>query len=94
MVTVPIPNIPKLTQPIDILMEVPYIEISDVFLARQLGYYLKPLTKTGLIRFLPGTYDGKGSVVIRKSRSVTKKHGKGKSIKYVFSNERMKIPRF
>jgi len=87
-------KIPKIEKIMDTIMEVPYVEISDGVLARRLGYYIKPLTEQGLMRFLPDKYDDRGSVVLRKSRSVSKKVGRGHSIVYVFSNEKIKIPKF
>ena len=78
-----------------LLMDIPkpaLIEIDNPVLTRKIGYYMRPLTVEGLIRIMPGENDRKGSIVICKSRTVVKKV-QGPNNKYIFSNEKIKIPR-
>ena len=87
-------NLPDVEMVFDSLIKNKYIEISNPVLTRKVGYYIKPITDVKLVRIFQGRSDGCGSLIMCKSRLITKKVGKGGSLEYMFSNERIKVPRF
>lgn len=93
MVEIKIPhNLVDINKVAEILLDSPlYVEINNPVLLRKIGFYMKPLTNQGLLRILPGRNDTLGSALICKSRTVTKITN-GHLNRYIFSNEKIRIP--